>query len=457
MVPAIARAGMGDVLDDAAFLELQRFCDAATRIDALLEDARVAAPLINAGMRTVAEALEPGRLRRSGFYLADAFASELASTRTDFADAQAAFEGKRGRLLTEVARRLEREDVSAGELIVMRADVAGQLPPGLRILREAPTYWLCAPELDDATLAALQRRDAAADAVAVAEERVRMRLSGVVAETAGDLGAVATAMGELDVMLAAARFARDYDCTVAEISNEPALEFEGGRFLPLAVELAADGRAFAPIAIDVSEPAVLTGPNMGGKSVCLRTCGAIAVCAAFGLPVPAKRSVCALFDHIAWLGVGSEQERLGGLLSTFAREVVCLRDALARDGRLLLLADEFARTTTPLEGKALLVALLRRLRARRACGLAATHLAGVASAADARHFAVRGLRGIPEVPSSGELAQVLAALAASMDYTIAEVGADDVASADALALASLLGLDATLVDQARALLGGDGE
>ncbi len=148
---------------------------------------------------------------------------------------------------------------------------------------------------------------------------------------------------------------------------------------------------------------------------------------------------------------------MGGLLSAFAQEVVRLRDLLARDARrLLVLVDEFARTTTPLEGKALLVALLRRLRDRAACGLAATHLAGVAVEAGARHFAVRGLRGIPQPPPTGDLHQALAALAESMDYTIAEVGDDASTVADAIALASLLGLDAELVEIARRHLASPG-
>ena len=139
---------------------------------------------------------------------------------------------------------------------------------------------------------------------------------------------------------------------------------------------------------------------MGGKSVALRTCGFVAVCAAFGLPVPAARARLGLFDRIAWLGIGRE-EPMGGLLSSFAREVLALKELLTSDAvRLLVLADEFARTTNPREGKALVVALLERLRARGACGLAATHLEGVAEAAGARHFAVRGLREIPGRPGA---------------------------------------------------------
>jgi hypothetical protein len=192
---------------------------------------------------------------------------------------------------------------------------------------------------------------------------------------------------------------------------------------------------------------------MGGKSVTLQTCGFVTLCAAFGLPVPASRARVALFDQIAWIGIGRE-ERAGGLLSSFAREVLELKAIFVRDApRLLFLADEFARTTTPHEGKALLVALLARLRRRRACGLLATHLGGIAVAAGVRHFAVRGLRGIPERPPTRDVGEALAALAASMDYTIAEVAGDELPRADAIALTALLGVDLEFVDAAyRALV-----
>ena len=451
----LARATMGDVLDDAALFELQRFADVAERVDAVVAGTPDVAATFNAAVAVAKHALEPGRIRGSGFYLADAFDSELAAARAQLFGAQAAFDAVRGRALADVGVRLGREDVTSEEFIVMRADLAGELPAGVRVLREAPTYFLCAVELDDASRAALQRRDAAADRVAVAEETVRVALSRTVAQNAVQLEAAAMALGEIDVLVAAARFTRTHGCRVAQIANEPVLAFEGGRFLPLAMELAAEGRAFTPIAVELRDVTVLTGPNMGGKSVCLRTCGAIAVLAAFGLPVPAERAQCGLFDEIAWFGVGAGEERLGGLLSTFAREVVHVRDTLARRARrLLVLADEFARTTTPREGKALLAALLRCLRGRGACAFAATHLAGVAAEAGARHFAVRGLRGIPQPPAAGDLHQALARLAASMDYTVAEVSDDGASGADALALASLLGLDADLVADARRLLAG---
>ncbi len=217
---------------------------------------------------------------------------------------------------------------------------------------------------------------------------------------------------------------------------------------PLALELEREGRAFTPLSVELNDVAVLTGPNMGGKSVVLRTSGFVAVCAAFGLPVPADAATCGIFDDIAWLGVGIDGET-GGLLSSFAREVVRLRELLERErNRRFVLLDEFARTTTPAEGRALLVAVIERLRNLKTVGIAATHLAGVATAAGVKHFAVRGLRGIPEKPATNDLSAALATLGASMDYTIEEVEDESGKRSDAIALAALLGLDDELVASA---------
>lgn len=437
---AIARASMGERLNDASFLELQRFFDAVRSADAVASAAGLS-PCANEALARCTQALELGRAGKFGFYLDDAFDKTLAKVRDALTQAQAEYDAVRGRTAVRVAAALGREELGGNEFIVMRADLRGQLPPGVRVVREAPTYVLCELDADEATLAALERRDAAATAVATAEEAVRSRLSEAIRADAAALDAAANAFGELDVLTAAARFARVHACIAAEYAAQPVLDVVQARFLPLEAELRDANRTFTAIDVALDDVAVLTGPNMGGKSVCLRTTGFIALCAAFGLPVPAARARVGLFDEIAWLGVGADDDG-GGLLSSFAREVVRLREVIDRKpARLFALFDEFARTTTPREGKALLVAVLERLREGAVCGLAATHLAGVAQAAGVRHFAVRGLRGIPDRPSTGDLRQALAALGASMDYTIEEVTDERVRPSDAIALASLLGLD----------------
>ena len=445
---AVARASMGDVLDDAAFLELQHFFDACERLDAVTACCDDLPRTDSAPVRECARALEAGRAGRFGFYLDERLDATLVSSRAALARAQAEYDGARGRAGAAVAAELDRE-ISLPEFIVMRDDLNGPLPPGVRVVRETPTYLLCELDADDAVLGALRRRDEAAIAVARAEEDVRERLCAVIRSHAAALDVAMRAFGEVDVLTAAARFAQQHGCTVPVIASAGTLIFERARFLPLEAELRREGRAFTPIDLKLDDVAVLTGPNMGGKTAALRTCGFVALCAAFGLPVPARDATVGLFADIAWLGVGSDTEREATLLSSFAREVVRLRDVLSRGaGPRLVLIDEFARTTTPREGKALLVAVIERLRALGSCGLVATHLGGIAEAAQARHFAVRGLRGIPKSPPSEDLGQALEMLAASMDYTLEEVSGDRVREADAIALASLLGIDAQVIDAA---------
>jgi DNA mismatch repair protein MutS2 len=445
---AVARASMGAVLDDPDFLAIRRFCATVERIDGLLSGYGSYAPLGNDAVREVDATLAAGDAGIAGFYLADAFDPDLQRTRAEHARTQAEFDAVHGREREHAIRALGREEIAGDEFIVMRSELRGALPPGVRVLREAPTYLLCALELGESAIAALERRDAAAASVAAAEERVREHLSQAVKKNAAGLSAAATALGALDVLIAAARFSQHFHCVPPAVEKKPVLAFEAARFLPLEVELAAAGRRFVPLDLELHDVAVLTGPNMGGKSVALQTCGFIALCAAFGLPVPAKRARTALFDQIAWLGLGREAQ-IGGLLSSFAREVLELKAILQRDaGRLLILVDEFARTTTPHEGRALLIALLERLRERHACGMVATHLAGIAGVAGVRHFAVRGLRPVVDLTPTADVGEALSALADAMDYSIGEVSGDELSRGDAIALTGLLGVDRAFVERA---------
>ena len=390
----------------------------------------------------------PGRIARNEFYLADAFDDSLGAARHELMQAQAELDSARGRESERAARELGRAELGE-EFIVMRAEHSGHLPHGVRVIREAPTYFLCTLEYGDAALDALRRRDHAATALAAAEESVRARISALVRDEARGLEAAGAALGELDVLFAAAHFTRRFGCLPASVVDEPALAFEGARFLPLEAELATAGRPFVPLEIELHDAAVLTGPNMGGKSVALRTCGFVAVCAAFGLPVPAARAgICRL--SIASRGSASvATSGWAGCSSSFAREVLALKELLTSRAVRPLVWPRFRPHHQPARRQSAGRCTLERLRARGACGLVATHLKGVAEAAGARHFAVRGLREIPAGPAP-EVDAALAALAGSMDYRLSEVTGDAAARADAIALAALLGVEPEYVEAARA-------
>jgi hypothetical protein len=454
---AIARARAGSPLADVELFEIARFIEAVREIRSLAGRGLIEAVALPEIAPALAAALAPGRAAPHTFYLADAFDQALARTRTVAVMSQAGFDAARSRLAARVASFARLEHLRDGEFVLMRDALTGALPPEVRVLREAPTYLLCELALDAEALAALAARDAAAARVAEEEERVRARLGAIVRDAAASLEAAVEALGALDSLLGRVRFAQRHATCVPQIVECGTLAFEEGRYLPLEAALAERGREYSAISLDLAGAGVLTGPNMGGKTAALRTCGFIAACVALGLPVPARSARIGLFDEIVWIGLDATGEGEGGLLSAFGREVVALRTFFERaPRRALVLIDEFARTTTPREGRALSIALLDALRSRGACSLAATHLAGIAFDAGVAHFAIAGLRAFParDVGPPPELERALERIAAAMDYHVIEVDEDATTRADAIALADVLGLDAGIIARARAVLGG---
>ena len=445
----LVRARTGATLGDVDFFELVCFLDALeTVVTSADADAfGHALPKADVALRVK---LAPGRTPSGSFYLDDSFDPELGVARTEATARQAAYDAARSRLGERIARFAGVEAIRDGEFVLMRERVTGPLPPEIHVLRETQTYLLCEVSLDEPALAAQAARDAAAARVAEVEERVRARLSTDVAASAPALERARDALGALDLVLARAQFAQQYACVVPEIVEKPEAAFADARYLPLALALERHGRRYAPISLELDGIGVVTGPNMGGKSAALRTLGFLAACVALGVPVPAVSARLPLVDEIAWLGIGAAPED-DGLLSSFGAEVVALRTFLGRELALpLVLVDEFARTTAPREGRALLVALLETLRERGALALAATHLAHVTPNGRVAHFAIGGLAEVP--PRDGaplDLDAALRRISEAMDYRLRRVADDAPSPSDAIALADALGLDAGLIARAK--------
>jgi DNA mismatch repair ATPase MutS len=229
------------------------------------------------------------------------------------------------------------------------------------------------------------------------------------------------------------------------------VRFEEAVFAPLADALSERGRRYTPLSLDLQGVAVLTGPNMGGKSAALATAGFLCACVALGVPPPAREAALPLLESIAWIGGDGPQDR-ARLLSSYAAEIVRGRETLAQASpRGLILIDEFARTTGPREGRALLIAFVEALRARGALALVATHFDGIAETAEVAHLRIAGLRegALGEV-SPNDLDAALDAINRAMDYRVVDAR-DGAARSDALALATLLGFDSAAVARAREL------
>ncbi len=205
--------------------------------------------------------------------------------------------------------------------------------------------------------------------------RILADLTAQLAAQRSALEHAAGSIAEFDSQFARARFAREFDCALPEISVAAELRLEAARHPVLEANLRRQGRAVVPVSLALGGAEtvmVISGPNTGGKTVALKTVGAAILSALAGIPVAAERAVVPLADRVL-ADIGDEQS-ITADLSTFSAHVLNLRAMLAAaTERSLVLVDELGTGTAPEEGSALAVALLEEFRARRCLTLATTH------------------------------------------------------------------------------------
>jgi DNA mismatch repair protein MutS2 len=289
-----------------------------------------------------------------------------------------------------------------------------------------------------------------------AELRVLGELSGLVAVDAEALAVVQTVLERLDFGLARARFGQALGAVKPEVT--PAAE---GSFLlrdlrhPLLLwrERRGGGPAVVPVTITVGPElrvVAITGPNTGGKTVTLKSVGLAALMARAGLFLP-----CSGTPRLPWCArvladIGDEQS-LQQNLSTFSghvRRIARILEALPEPGSAageagasLVLLDEVGAGTDPTEGTALAIALLRHLAGRARLTIATTHFGEL-----------KALKyGDPRFENASVAFDVETL---SPTYRL-QWGIPG--RSNALAIASRLGLEAGVLEQARALLAPRGE
>ena len=440
--PIVVRARAGDALTDVDFYELGRLVDAldvlARAWDAAGGSPERRPPVLD-GLRAT---LAPGR-DGAGFYLADAFAPGLPAARATLARCEASVDRRRETIAARVRDVLGIDPVG-DEFVALRDVYDGPLPDDVHVVRETPTYRV----LSLAVVSA--ERDAALAGLAEAEEAARRRLAEQIVREASTVVAATQAVGRLDRVLARVAFAQRWGSCVPDFTPDR-VAFSEATFAPLADALAARGHRYTALTLELRGAAVLTGPNMGGKSTALATAAFLCACVALGAPPPAANASLPLLDALIWIGGEGPGDR-ARLLSAYASEVVRARETLAvASTRTLVLVDEFARTTGPREGRALLIAFVEALRARHAFALVATHFDGVAVAAGVPHLRIAGLREHTFGPlDHDDLDAALEAINAAMDYRVI-AATDSAAVSDALELARLLGLDEAVVARAQQL------
>ena len=191
-------------------------------------------------------------------------------------------------------------------------------------------------------------------------------------------------LAHIDYLRALAVFSEQFTCVVPRLQAEPRIDWVEARHPLLQQSLERHGKKMIPLDVTLRDRArllLISGPNAGGKSVCLKTVGLLQYMLQCGLPVPARENSCAgIFDDI-FIDIGDEQS-LENDLSTYSSHLLNMKAMMKNcSSRSLLLIDEFGSGTEPQIGGALAEAILRKFVDRNACGIITTHYQNL------KHFA----------------------------------------------------------------------
>jgi hypothetical protein len=236
----------------------------------------------------------------------------------------------------------------------------------------------------------LERRREIVQIERLEEERVLLSLQQRLTPYIFDWQQYLNQLGYLELLLAKAKLAFRKNMVRPSISEDSTLFFSGLRHPMVEEILHQKNRIYMPIDLRCSQGAtVITGANMGGKSVTLRA--VIINCLLFqmGYFVFAKEAKLPLFEHLTLLDEVRQSVQKG--LSSFAMEVSQLQQQFdEHKGKIILLVlDEFGRGTNPQEGASLIQAVTHYLQQQVGVAIIATHYDEVSEQAGA-HYQVRG-------------------------------------------------------------------
>lgn len=192
-------------------------------------------------------------------------------------------------------------------------------------------------------------------------------------------------LGEIDQIRAKALLGIKLGSIKPVLHDKPALKWSEAVH-PLLFLTFEDlsGREVIPLDIELNEQArilVISGPNAGGKSVCLTTAGLLQYMLQCGLTVPVKQgSEFGIFSKL-FINIGDEQS-IDNDLSTYSSHLLNMKYFLKNaDNRTLILIDEFGTGTEPIIGGAIAESILGELNSRKAFGIITTHYTNL------KHFA----------------------------------------------------------------------
>ncbi len=249
-------------------------------------------------------------------------------------------------------------------------------------------------------------------------------------------------LGIMDFIRAKAKFALQINACLPNMVNHPEVNWEEASHPLLYLQHSAEGKEVVPLDIQLNKSqriVLISGPNAGGKSVCLQTVGLLQYMFQCGLLVPMdERSTVGIYKHI-FIDIG-DQQSIENDLSTYSSHLLNMKYFLKHGTpETLVLIDEFGTGTEPALGGAIAESVLKKFNDMALNGVITTHYTNL------KHYA-SGVEGIENGAMQFDTHQIKPLF----KLVIGQPG-----SSFAFEIARKIGLPEDLLDEAKAQIGED--
>lgn len=200
-------------------------------------------------------------------------------------------------------------------------------------------------------------------------------------------------LAQIDLIRAKAEFAKLIGGIEPEVGKYPLIDWIEASHPLLRLSLEKQGKKVVPLEITLTRSKrmlIISGPNAGGKSVCLKTVGLLQYMLQCGISVPmSERSQTGIFQNIL-IDIGDEQS-IEDDLSTYSSHLTNMKNMMkSANDRTLILIDEFGTGTEPQIGGAIAEAVLKQFCIKKAYGVITTHYQNLKHFADSHEGVVNG-------------------------------------------------------------------
>lgn len=276
------------------------------------------------------------------------------------------------------------------------------------------------------------------------ERRIRIELSEKLRAYGDRILDNLDSIGRLDFLMAKGQYALDHGAIKPTLTDGDTVVLKSASNPMVQEILSKNKKNFTKISITMDRGAtIITGANMGGKSVTINTITLNVLLAQMGFYVFCEEAQIPIYDFVYFISDDMQSVERG--LSTFGAEIIQLKQVVgaARVAKGFIALDELARGTNPKEGRDIVQAIIYFLREKNVNALISTHYDGI-DVTGSKHYQVVGLKHVDferlkklidlNKSSSVDIIQQ------HMDYHLEEIS-EHLIPKDALNIATLLGLD----------------